>query len=65
MHFIDKSVHFIDFLFTFKKSKSKEKFFPYGQLHYNPRHLFNIDVVFQSLFCHSRKRIVPTFHILS
>jgi len=26
MHFIDKSVRFVDFLFTFRKSKSKEIF---------------------------------------
>jgi hypothetical protein len=55
----------MDFLFTFRKSKSKEIFLTHGQLHYHSRHLFNIDVVFQSIFCSSRKRIVPTFHILS
>ena len=55
----------MDFLYIFKPSKSKENILTHGQLHYNPRHLFNIDVVFQSLFCSSRKRIVTTFHILS
>ncbi len=54
----------MDFLFTFRASKSKDILF-HGQLYYNPRHLFNIDVIFQSIFCSSRKRIVPTFHILS
>ena len=45
--------------------QNQKKFFIHGQLHYNPRHLFNIDVIFQSIFCSSRERIVPTFHILS
>jgi len=44
----------MDFLFTFRKSKSKETFFTHGQLHNHPWHVFNFDVVFQSLFCSSR-----------
>jgi len=55
----------MDFLFTFRQSKSKEIFFTHGQLHYNPRHLFNLDVVFQSLLCSSREGIITTFLILS
>ncbi len=55
----------MDFLFTFRTSKSKIIFFKHGQLHYNARHVFNIDVVFQSLFCGSRQGIITTFLILS